>query len=71
MKVMKVKEGGQYEVTVVAGGGDRTVEVAVGGKDDKLPHLCERTELQPTGELLDHMRIAQEMVQAKDMMDDI
>lgn len=71
VKILTVEDGGKYAVQVVAGDGDRKLQLVVGGKDDPLPHLCERTELQPTGEMLDHTVVAQEMVQSKDMMDDI
>ena len=71
VKILTVHDGGQYTVQVVAGAGDRKLQLVVGGKGDPLPHLCERTELQPTGEVLNHCNVAQEMVQSKDMMDDI
>ena len=71
VKILTVQEDGQYAVQVVAGDGDRKLQLAVGGKGDSLPHLCKRTELQPTGELLDHTQVAQAMVQSKDIMDDI
>lgn len=82
VEILAVQEG-QYVVEVVAGttwrdvvadDGDRKLaklQVAVGSVGDPLPHLCERTELTTTGELLNHTQIALDFLNNKDIMDDI